>query len=88
MPTYGAIRLRLLTPYELRLTALVYCAKQADTLNDVDALIIVTEWKQFRSPDFDDLSRLLKDKVIFDGRNMYEPRLVRQFGLGYYAIGR
>ena len=67
---------------------LVYCAKQADTLNDVDALIIVTEWKQFRSPDFDDLSRLLKDKVIFDGRNMYEPRLVKQFGLQYYAIGR
>jgi len=67
---------------------LVYCAKQADTLNDVDALIIVTEWKQFRSPDFDDLGRLLKDKVIFDGRNMYEPRLVKQFGLQYYAIGR
>jgi UDPglucose 6-dehydrogenase len=54
----------------------------------VDALIIVTEWKQFRSPDFDDLGHLLKDKVIFDGRNMYEPRLVRQFGLQYYAIGR
>jgi UDPglucose 6-dehydrogenase len=67
---------------------LVYCAKQADTLNDVDALIIVTEWKQFRSPDFDDLGHLLKDKVIFDGRNMYEPRLVKQFGLQYYAIGR
>lgn len=67
---------------------LVYCAKQADTLNDVDALIIVTEWKQFRSPDFDELSRLLKDKVIFDGRNMYEPKLVKQFGLQYYAIGR
>ncbi|MCQ8116235.1 UDP-glucose dehydrogenase family protein [Methylomonas rosea] len=67
---------------------LVYCAKQADTLSDVDALIIVTEWKQFRSPDFDDLGRLLKDKVIFDGRNMYEPRLVKQFGLQYYAIGR
>ncbi|WGS85897.1 UDP-glucose/GDP-mannose dehydrogenase family protein [Methylomonas sp. UP202] len=67
---------------------LVYCPKQTDTLNDADALIIVTEWKQFRSPDFDDLSKQLKDKVIFDGRNMYEPRLVKQFGLGYYAIGR
>ncbi|WNB75674.1 UDP-glucose dehydrogenase family protein [Methylomonas koyamae] len=67
---------------------LVYCTKQTETLNNADALVIVTEWKQFRSPDFDDLSRLLKDKVIFDGRNMYEPRLVRQFGLQYYAIGR
>ncbi|OAI11297.1 UDP-glucose 6-dehydrogenase [Methylomonas koyamae] len=67
---------------------LVYCTKQTETLNDADALVIVTEWKQFRSPDFDDLSRLLKDKVVFDGRNMYEPRLVKQFGLQYYAIGR
>ncbi|BBL60463.1 UDP-glucose dehydrogenase family protein [Methylomonas koyamae] len=67
---------------------LVYCTKQTETLNNADALVIVTEWKQFRSPDFDDLGRLLKDKVIFDGRNMYEPRLVRQFGLQYYAIGR
>ncbi|ANE57244.1 UDP-glucose/GDP-mannose dehydrogenase family protein [Methylomonas sp. DH-1] len=67
---------------------LVYCTKQTETLNNADALVIVTEWKQFRSPDFDDLSRLLKDKVIFDGRNMYEPRLVRQFGLQYFAIGR
>jgi UDPglucose 6-dehydrogenase len=50
--------------------------------------VIVTEWKQFRSPDFDFLSQQLQDKVIFDGRNMYEPRLVRRSGLQYYAIGR
>ncbi len=67
---------------------LIYCDKQADTLQDVDALIIVTEWKQFRSPDFDQLSEQLRDKVIFDGRNMYEPKLVKRSGLEYYAIGR
>ena len=67
---------------------LKYCSKQNEALDNVDALIIVTEWKQFRSPDFDDLNRLLKDKVIFDGRNMYEPKIVKQAGLQYYAIGR
>jgi len=67
---------------------LVYCHKQPDTLQDADALVIVTEWKQFRSPDFDQLSQQLKDKVIFDGRNMYEPEQVKQSGLQYYSIGR
>jgi UDPglucose 6-dehydrogenase len=57
-------------------------------LNQADALVIVTEWKQFRSPDFEQLSQQLKDKVIFDGRNMYEPKVVKQAGLDYYAIGR
>jgi UDPglucose 6-dehydrogenase len=67
---------------------LKFCSKQDDTLIDADALIICTEWKQFRSPDFDRLSNLLKDKVIFDGRNMYSPKLVRQSGLLHYSIGR
>ena len=67
---------------------LVYCEMQPDTLQNADALIIVTEWKQFRSPDFEQLNRQLKDKVIFDGRNMYEPKFVKQAGLQYYAIGR
>ena len=64
------------------------CESPAETLSQADALVIVTEWKQFRSPDFDMLSTQLKDKVIFDGRNMYEPQYVRQSGLRYYAIGR
>ena len=67
---------------------LTYCAKQNQALDNADALIIVTEWKQVRSPDFDELSKGLKDKVIFDGRNMYEPKFVKQAGLQYYAIGR
>lgn len=67
---------------------LKYCPKQEEALENADALVIVTEWKQFRSPDFEQLSRQLKDKVIFDGRNMYEPRFVKQAGLQYYAMGR
>jgi UDPglucose 6-dehydrogenase len=57
-------------------------------LKQADALVIVTEWKQFRSPDFDELCQQLQDKVIFDGRNMYEPSRVKRSGLTYYAIGR
>ena len=67
---------------------LIYCNSEKETLADADALVIVTEWKQFRSPDFDELGCRLRDKVIFDGRNMYEPALVKSSGLEYYSIGR
>jgi len=53
-----------------------------------DALAIVTEWQEFRSPDFDRLRELLKFPVIFDGRNLYDPAMVSRFGLTYHAIGR
>jgi UDPglucose 6-dehydrogenase len=57
-------------------------------LKDADALIIVTEWKEFRSPDFDEIKKALKNPVIFDGRNLYDPKLVRSSGIEYFAIGR
>jgi UDPglucose 6-dehydrogenase len=53
-----------------------------------DALVIVTEWQEFRSPDFERLRESLKSPVIFDGRNLYDPNMVSRFGLTYYAIGR
>jgi UDPglucose 6-dehydrogenase len=53
-----------------------------------DALAIVTEWQEFRSPDFERLREILKDPVIFDGRNLYDPATVSRFGLTYHAIGR
>ena len=53
-----------------------------------DALAIVTEWQEFRSPDFERLKEMLKSPVIFDGRNLYDPSTVSRFGLTYYAIGR
>ena len=57
-------------------------------LQGADALVIVTEWKEFRSPDFDAIKTKLKTPVIFDGRNLYDPKLVRAMGLEYHAIGR
>src|SRR5436309_3671197 len=53
-----------------------------------DALAIVTEWQEFRSPDFDRLKQILKAPLIFDGRNLYDPAMVARFGFTYYAIGR
>ncbi len=53
-----------------------------------DALVIMTEWKTFRSPDFDELKRALKEPVIFDGRNLYDPASVQARGFEYHAIGR
>ena len=67
---------------------LKYADSPNAALQGADALIIVTEWKEFRSPDFDKIKASLKTPVIFDGRNLYEPSLVKQAGLSYESIGR
>ena len=59
-----------------------------DALQGADALLIVTEWKEFRSPDFGQIRATLKQPVVFDGRNLYDPMLVEPTGLEYYPIGR
>ena len=59
-----------------------------DAVLDADALVIVTEWKAFRSPDFEQLKRKLKTPVIFDGRNLFEPRVMADAGVEYHGIGR
>ncbi|HIE00674.1 MAG TPA: UDP-glucose/GDP-mannose dehydrogenase family protein [Thiotrichaceae bacterium] len=64
------------------------CDTPEATLENADALVIVTEWKVFRSPDFKLIKTCLKQPVIFDGRNLYEPQRMRQRGFTYYAIGR
>jgi UDPglucose 6-dehydrogenase len=57
-------------------------------LDGADALVIVTEWKEFRSPDFDEMKRRLKAPLVFDGRNLYDPAQMRASGIQYFAIGR
>ena len=59
-----------------------------DALKDADALLIVTEWKVFRSPNFDTVKALLKNPLIFDGRNLYDPQAMRDMGFEYFPIGR
>ena len=64
------------------------CKNAYEAAEGSDALAIVTEWQEFRSPDFERLRELLKSPVIFDGRNLYDPAMVSRIGLTYYAIGR
>jgi UDPglucose 6-dehydrogenase len=66
--------------------ALCYSAQEA--ARGADALVIVTEWQEFRSPDFDTLRGSLNNPVIFDGRNIYDPETIAEHGFTYYAIGR
>lgn len=65
----------------------VYVESKYDALNDVDALILVTEWKEFRSPDFFEMAKRIKEKKIFDGRNQYTEKMLKNYGFEYYQIG-
>lgn len=69
-------------------SGLDYATSPMAAVDGADCLVIVTEWKEFRSPDFDGLRAKLKHPVVFDGRNMYEPSIMKAHGLEYYAIGR
>jgi UDPglucose 6-dehydrogenase len=65
-----------------------FAASPMDACKDAGALIIVTEWQQFRSPDFEAIRKSLLSPVIFDGRNLYDPRFLRESGFEYFSIGR
>jgi len=67
---------------------LIYCDRPYGALEGADGLAIVTEWQEFRNPDFEVIRRLLKEAVIFDGRNIYEPKTMDVAGFAYYAMGR
>ena len=69
-------------------TDLSYADNPLNALNGADALIIVTDWKVFKSPDFNTIKAHLKQPVIFDGRNLFEPASVAAFGIEYHGIGR
>jgi UDPglucose 6-dehydrogenase len=65
-----------------------FAASPMAALAGADALVVVTEWKEFRSPDFDAIRKMLREPLVFDGRNLYDPPAVRAAGLEYFAIGR
>jgi UDPglucose 6-dehydrogenase len=67
---------------------LEYAASPMEAVAGTDALVVVTEWKEFRSPDFNAIFAGLNQPLVFDGRNLYEPALVRAAGLEYFSIGR
>jgi UDPglucose 6-dehydrogenase len=65
-----------------------YASLPYEALEGVDALFIVTEWNEFRHPDFERMKALMKTPVIFDGRNIYDPKRMRELGFTYQGIGR
>ncbi|GMW05401.1 MAG: UDP-glucose/GDP-mannose dehydrogenase family protein [Gammaproteobacteria bacterium] len=67
---------------------LVYCATATEALEGADVLAVVTEWQEFRSPDFELIRERLSGKAIFDGRNIYDPAMVTRMGLRYFGVGR
>jgi UDPglucose 6-dehydrogenase len=67
---------------------LTLCKSTDQALEGADALAIITEWREFRSPDFDLIKGALSAPVIFDGRNLYDPAHMAKAGFSYYAIGR
>lgn len=68
--------------------ALTLVNNQYEALQEVDAMLLVTEWKPFRNPDLAAMSRSMKQKIIFDGRNQYDPNYIRQEGFEYFGVGR
>jgi UDPglucose 6-dehydrogenase len=64
------------------------CADEYETLKDTDAMLLITEWHQFRYPDFERMSKIMRQKVIFDGRNQYNPKAIKEMGFSYYGICR
>jgi len=92
----GGARVRAYDPVANEVARRIYedenglelCESPEDAIQGADALAVVTEWKNFWSPDFETIAHSLKDRAIFDGRNLYDPGVLRSFGLRYFAIGR
>lgn len=66
---------------------ITYVDSKYDALNDADAMILITEWKEFRQPDFIEITKRLKNPIIFDGRNQYDKKRIKKMGIEYYQIG-
>lgn len=67
---------------------IIFCKNAYEAVKGADALLVITEWPEFRRPDFDLLKKLMRNPVIFDGRNIYTPKLMVELGFVYYGIGR
>ncbi|MDI6766659.1 MAG: UDP-glucose/GDP-mannose dehydrogenase family protein [Bacteroidota bacterium] len=65
-----------------------YCKTDYDALKGADALVVITEWHEFRRPDFDKMKKLMRGHVVFDGRNLYDSAVMREKGFEYFGVGR
>jgi UDPglucose 6-dehydrogenase len=67
---------------------ITFASDQYETLNAADSLIVCTEWSVFRSPDFDKIKSLMNQSMVFDGRNVFDPTMMKNLDIEYYSIGR
>jgi UDPglucose 6-dehydrogenase len=67
---------------------IAYSSNPYEALESADAMVLMTEWSEFHLPDFKKMASLMKEKVIFDGRNIYDPASIKKLGFKYYGIGR
>ena len=67
---------------------MTYSEKMYPMLDGADALLVLTDWQEYRNPDFEEVKRRLAGAVVFDGRNLYNPRTLREMGFTYTSIGR
>ena len=67
---------------------MTFCNRSYEALEGADALVLVTEWNEFREPDFPRMKSLMRTPAIFDGRNIYDPRQLQELGFHYEGIGR
>jgi UDPglucose 6-dehydrogenase len=79
---------RAMTATKARFPAIQTTEHAYDALNEADALVILTEWNEFRRPNYDRIKSLLKQPVIFDGRNLFDPKRMAERGFNYYSVGR
>jgi UDPglucose 6-dehydrogenase len=73
---------------KLMIDKIIFASDPYEALKEADAMVLMTEWPEFRMPDFEKIDKLMKGKVIFDGRNIYNPEEIKQAGFTYYGIGR
>ena len=66
----------------------ILCSRSYDAVEGADALVLVTEWNEFREPDFRKIKKLMRTPAIFDGRNVYDPQSLKEMGFHYEGIGR
>ena len=78
-----AIEWKLIDPAKVKIAK-----TQLECVDGAEALLLATEWKEFRNPDFELIVATLRQPLVFDGRNMYEPALIRSFGIEYVGVGR
>ena len=84
---YDPIALKNTKKYFENMSDIEYAKNEMDSVKDADALVVCTEWLQFRSPNFEKLAIELKEKVIFDGRNLYDPEKLKLYGLSHVGVG-